>query len=272
MERLESPSSSTGAQAEEHTVEVDRQTAHADHPAAGAEQPTADDQGSVATHPAPEDDDAETTRLCVRMRARRFGRRLLGGLKPEEVVAFVDEVAKALYVAQRQNNHLGGRLKSLEDEVRALRSKHGSMAPPDEEKAAAAVSRLEMFRRTTLQEIEALLHEAQAQAQAMSEAARERAARIVQEADARKTLREQEAEALVAEASATAEALLASARDQEAALRREIDRLAESRLRLFDDVRAALTAYGQWLASIDPRRRCSDDRNMASASIANGSP
>jgi hypothetical protein len=77
-----------------------------------------------------------------------------------------------------------------------------------------------------------LPHDAQARAQAMTDAAQERAAVIVREAEALKSQRQQEAEALVIKATATADSIVIAARDQEAAVHREIDCLVEQRLRL----------------------------------------
>jgi DivIVA domain-containing protein len=219
------------------------------------------------------------------IRSRRFGRRLLGGLKPEEVTAFLDEVADALRSAQILKNKMGRQVRELEDKVQALTIKQASVASwdafkgaelqamsivrQDEQKDAAAASRLEVLRSTALQEVEALLHDAQARAQALTDAAHEGAATIVREADALKSHRQKEAEELVAKATATAESILMTARDQEAALRHELDRLAEARLRMLDDLRASLNACHEWLATIDPRRRGPEERNVLSESVTN---
>jgi hypothetical protein len=106
-----------------------------------------------------------------------------------------------------------------------------------------------------LQEVEALLHDAQARGRALSDAAQERAATIVHEAEVLKSRQQQEAEEIVAEATATAESIMMAARREEATLRQDLDHLAESRLRLFDDVRATLNACDEWLATVDPRSR-----------------
>jgi DivIVA domain-containing protein len=208
------------------------------------------------------------------IRSRRFGRQLLGGLKPEEVRGFLDEVADALYTAQTLNFEKDVRVKSLEarvtpsDAFRDAQSQPTAITPQDEHDAAAG-SRLEMLRSTALQEVEALLHDAQARAQALTDAAHDRAATILREADGLKALRQKEAEDLVAQATATAESILTTARDQEATLRHEIERLAESRLRMFDDVRATLNACDDWLTTVDPRRRCPDEPHMLSDSVTN---
>jgi DivIVA domain-containing protein len=221
------------------------------------------------------------------IRSRRFGRCLLGGLKPEEVRGFLDEVADALYSAQTLK--FENRLKPLEADVAAPTVTQASVmpssafehaqpqataiSPQEEHKDTAAASRLNVLRSTALQEVEALLHDAQVRAQAVTDAARERAVTILRQADALKELRQKEAEELIAGATATAESILTTARDQEATLRGEIDRLAESRLRMFDDVRATLIACDEWLATVDPRLRAAGvggGWHVLSESVTNG--
>jgi DivIVA domain-containing protein len=221
------------------------------------------------------------------IRSRRFGRCLLGGLKPEEVRGFLDEVADALDSAQTLK--FENRLKPLEADVAAPTVTQASVTPSsafehaqpqataisrqEEHKDTAAASRLNVLRSTALQEVEALLHDAQVRAQAVTDAARERAVTILRQADALKELRQKEAEELIAGATATAESILTTARDQEATLRGEIDRLAESRLRMFDDVRATLIACDEWLATVDPRLRAAGvggGRHVLSESVTNG--
>ena len=243
------------------------------------EQHRSADQFSGDVPSGEENEDGEMTPSYIR--SRRFGRRLLGGLNPEEVKGFLDEVADAFYTAQTLNFDLGVRVKSLEAKS-ALTIKQAAVTPSDasqdrpeatatirqdEQNGAAAPSRLEMLRSTALQEVEALLHDAQLRAQALTDAAHERAASILREADELKTLRQKEGEDIVAGATATAESILTTARDEEASLRREINGLAESRLRMFDDVRATLNACDEWLATVDPRRRCPAEPNVLSESV-----
>lgn len=145
-----------------------------------------------------------------------------------------------------------------------------SIGPDAVEEEAAVAGRLEALRSAALQEVAALLHDAQTRTQALTDAAHERAAAIVREAEALKSQRQQGAEVLVAEATVTADSIVTTARDQEAMLRREIDRLAESRFRLFDEVRATLAACGEWLATVDPRRNYGAEPTNLAGSIANG--
>jgi DivIVA domain-containing protein len=217
---------------------------------------------------AKENEDVETTAYYIR--SRRFGRQLFGGLAPHEVAAFLDEVAEALHTAQTLHLEMAAQVKLLEDEVQALTTKQvapsdvfqgaerqatSTLRPDDQKDDAPAASRMEVLRSTVLQEVEALLHDAQARAQALTDAAHERAASILREADELKSQRHTEAEQLVAEAIVTAESILMTARDQEASLRQELERLAESRLRMLDDLWATLNGCHEWLATVDPRRQ-----------------
>lgn len=224
------------------------------------------DEVSLDVLHAKGDEDAELTSYYIR--SRRFGTRLFGGLRPEEVTAFLDEVAEALYTAQRRHIEMGTQVLSLERQVKALTIKQASaegqaasMVRQDEQRdEASAASRLDVLRSAALQEVEALLHDAQARAQALTDEAHERAATILREADALKSDRQKEAEQLVAEATVTAESILMTAREQEASLRHELDGLAESRLRMLDDVWATLNGCQEWLATVDPRRRGPEDQ------------
>jgi hypothetical protein len=53
-------------------------------------------------------------------------------------------------------------------------------------------------------------------------------------------------------------------------VRREIERLSETRLRLFDDVRATLDICHEWLTTVDPRERNGGEREVLSGSVTNG--
>jgi DivIVA domain-containing protein len=221
------------------------------------------------------------------IRAQRFSTRLWGGLNAREVTAFLDEVADAVDTTQRQNIELKRQVGVLQAKVQALTSAMKDAGSPLHaapsadtrlmamgrdavEKEAAVAGRLEALRSAALQEVEALLHDAQTRTQSLTDAAHERAAAIVREAEALKCQRQQEAEELVGEATVTAESIVTAARDQQAMLRREIDRLAESRCRLFDEVRATVEACGEWLATVDPRPRNDADPTNLSGSVTNG--
>jgi DivIVA domain-containing protein len=190
------------------------------------------------------------------IRSQRFATRLMRGLSPEEVTAFLEDVAEAYDNLQKANVVLAARVKSLEDEIRAVA---GAATPVAlrvaPERDASASAHIELLRTAALREVEALLHDAQAQAQAIVDAARERDAAMLKDTEALKARMQQEAAEVVAGATASAESLLSAAKDRESGLRDEIERLTQSRLQLVDDIRATLDTYEHWLGSVDPRGR-----------------
>jgi DivIVA domain-containing protein len=182
------------------------------------------------------------------IRSQRFASRLLHGLSPEEVSAFLEDVAEAFGNIQNANASLIERVKVLEAQAESLLS-------AAREREASASSHIEVLRTAALREVEALLNGAQARAQAVLDSAQERDAAMRQDAETMKARAQIEAEELVAVAAVQADSLLAAAREQEATIRQEIDRLTLSRLQLVDDIRSSLDTYHQWLATMDPRGR-----------------
>jgi len=180
------------------------------------------------------------------IRSQPFGTRLLGGLIPEEVSAFLEDVAEAYDNVQKWNASLTARVKELENEIQALATR---------KKEPSASTHIEVLRSATLREVEELLHDAQARAQTLIDGAKESETAMLREAEAAKVRMQIEAEEHVARATSQAESLIMTAREQEAAIRNETDRLTQSRLQLVDDIRAALDTYQQWLATVDPRGR-----------------
>jgi DivIVA domain-containing protein len=180
------------------------------------------------------------------IKSQRFGVRLLGGLRREEVSAFLEDVAEAYGDLQKWNTELMDRVEGLQKEMQA------TTAPGKE---ASASTHIETLRTATLREVEALVHDAQSRAQTLIDGAKESEAAILREAEAAK-----------ARIQLDAEELIKAAREQEAALRGEIARLDESRLQLVDDIRAALDTYQQWLATLDPRGRARGRREALEVS------
>jgi DivIVA domain-containing protein len=180
------------------------------------------------------------------IKSQRFGVRLLGGLRREEVSAFLEDVAEAYGDLQKWNTELMDRVEGLQKEMQA------TTAPGKE---ASASTHIETLRTATLREVEALVHDAQSRAQTLIDGAKESEAAILREAEAAKARMQLEAEALIV-----------AAKEQEATLRGEIARLDESRLQLVDDIRAALDTYQQWLATLDPRGRARGRREALEVS------
>jgi DivIVA domain-containing protein len=219
------------------------------------------------------------------IRSQRFTTRLLHGVSPEEVSAFLEDVAEAFGNIQHAHASLIERVKVLEAQVETLPAREPQPVQPSSavreaeaqaesllsaarEREASASSHIEVLRSAALREVEALLHDAQVRAQALLDDAQARDTTIRQEAEVVRTRLQMEADELVVGASAKAESLVAAAREQEAAIRDEIERLTQSRVQLIDDIRGSLDAYHQWLATMDPRGRARGRRDAVAR--ANG--
>jgi DivIVA domain-containing protein len=221
------------------------------------------------------------------IRSQRFTTRLLHGLSPEEVTAFLEDVAEAFGNIQHAHASLIERVKVLEAQVetgpgreappvepspaiREAQAQAESMLNAAREREASASSHIEVLRTAAFREVEALLHDARARAQALLEAGQERDAAMRQDAEAVKARMQMEADELVAGAAARAESLVTAARAQETAIRDDIDRLTQSRLQLVDEIRGNLETYQQWLGTMDPRGRARGRRDSLAQS--NGAP
>ena len=158
------------------------------------------------------------------IKSQRFGVRLLRGLRPEEVSAFLEDVAEAYGDVQKFNAELLERVETLQKEMRTTTARG---------KDTSASTHIETLRTATLREVEALLHDAQSRAQALIDGAKESEAAMLREAEAAKARMQLEAEEHVARATEQAQSLI----------------------QLVDDIRAALDTYQQWLATVDPRGR-----------------
>ena len=214
------------------------------------------------------------------IRSQRFSTRLLHGFSPEEVRAFIEDVAEAFGALQKTNASLAARLKVVEDAggsvlapeppsthplvdqaLRDAESQAESVIRAARQNEAAALARVELLRTTAVQEVEALLHDARKRAQALVDGATERHAAALAEAEAAKSRQQLEAERYMAEATERAASLTTGAREEELAIRKEIDRLTQSHLQLVDDMRAMLNTYHEWLATVDPRVRARGRRD-----------
>jgi DivIVA domain-containing protein len=200
------------------------------------------------------------------IRSQRFNTRLLQGLSPEEVGAFLEDVAEAFAGLQDLNDALTAQVQALEEEIQTVTARE-PLAPA----APPAPHQLEDLRSAVLKEVEALLHNANLQVNALLDGARDREVEILREAETLKARRQTEAEELLAAATARADALVVAAREQEAEIRDEIDRLTARHLQVVDDVRATLDAYSQWLSTVDPRGRARGRREALEGAAGNAS-
>src|SRR5262245_6207065 len=126
------------------------------------------------------------------IRTQRFTTRLLHGVSPEEVSAFLEDVAEAFGNLQTANASLIERVKVLEAQVDSRRSREPQPPPPPfpaieeaqaqaesmltaaREREVSAAGHIEVLRAAALREVEALLHGAQVRAQAVVDEAQER--------------------------------------------------------------------------------------------------
>jgi DivIVA domain-containing protein len=190
------------------------------------------------------------------IKSQHFAKRLLWGLNPEEVSAFLEDVAEAYDDAQKMNASLTARVRVLEDDVRALWAEaQAESVMAVKENEPSALKHIELLRTAALQEVEELLHDAQVRAQTLIDEAKEHEAATLREAEVVKSRMQREAEQHVAGATASADSIITAAREEQVALQSEIDRLTQSRLQLVDDIRAMLDTYHQWLTTVDPRGR-----------------
>jgi DivIVA domain-containing protein len=196
------------------------------------------------------------------IRSQQFSTRLLHGLSPEEVSAFLEDVAEAYGNLQDLNGSLMNRVQVLEDKLEAQSRQEAPPAAASLPSPGPGAGQIETLRATVLQEVEAMLHDAHAQVHTLLGGVKERESALLQEAETLKARCEIEAEQLLADARARAEALLASAHEEEATLRGEIERLTQSRLQLIDDIRASLDSCQQWLSTLDPRGRARGRREQ----------
>jgi DivIVA domain-containing protein len=204
------------------------------------------------------------------IRSQRFAVQLGRGFRRDEVVAFLQDVADAYEDLELTNASLVDQVKTLEAELQSgavgtvPAAQSGQRLSDTDEPSGPLTSRREReaapgqiggLRAAVLREVEALLHDAQAQVHTIIAGAEEQKAALLREVETAKAEVRAEADGLLAEARATADALVADAKNQEATIRAEIERLVQSRVQLVDEISGKLDAYHQWLASIDPRRR-----------------
>ena len=218
------------------------------------------------------------------IRSQRFTSRLLHGLSPEEVSAFLEDVAEAFGTIQNANASLIERVKVLESQ--GLSARQAQPVPPspvlreaeaqaesllsaarEREASASSTSRCSGPRRCARSRRSCT---ARSHARRLFSMRRRSGGGLRQDAETMKVRVLAEAEELVAAAQAQADSLLADAREQETAIRGEIDRLTQSRLQLVDDIRDSLETYQQWLATIDPRGRARGRREPIE--LSNGDP
>lgn len=128
------------------------------------------------------------------IRQQQFAVKLLRGFDPQEVDAFLDEVADDWDELVKENNLLKEQLTSLEDQKKATDEQNRTL----QQTLLVAQKMAEEFRESSKRAADIVLREAQLQAEKTMEEARQEQTKLVGELAALKQQRRQVAEELLA--------------------------------------------------------------------------
>jgi cell division initiation protein len=128
------------------------------------------------------------------IRQQQFAVKLLRGFDPQEVDAFLDEVADDWDELVKENNLLKEQLTSLEDQKKATDEQNRTL----QQTLLVAQKMAEEFRESSKRAADIVLREAQLQAEKTMEEARQEQTKLVGEIAALKQQRRQVAEELLA--------------------------------------------------------------------------
>lgn len=128
------------------------------------------------------------------IRQQQFAVKLLRGFDPQEVDAFLDEVADDWEELVKENNLLKEQLTSLEDQKKATDEQNRTL----QQTLLVAQKMAEEFRESSKRAADIVLREAQLQAEKLMEEARQEQTKLVGEIAALKQQRRQVAEELLA--------------------------------------------------------------------------
>jgi len=128
------------------------------------------------------------------IRQQQFAVKLIRGFDPQEVDAFLDEVADDWDELVKENNLLKEQLTSLEDQKKATDEQNRTL----QQTLLVAQKMAEEFRESSKRAADIVLREAQLQAEKTMEEARQEQTKLVGEIAALKQQRRQVAEELLA--------------------------------------------------------------------------
>jgi len=128
------------------------------------------------------------------IRQQQFAVKLIRGFDPQEVDAFLDEVADDWDELVKENNLLKEQLTSLEDQKKATDEQNRTL----QQTLLVAQKMAEEFRESSKRAADIVLREAQLQAEKTMEEARQEQTKLVGELAALKQQRRQVAEELLA--------------------------------------------------------------------------
>jgi cell division initiation protein len=127
------------------------------------------------------------------IRQQQFSVKLLRGFDPQEVDAFLDEVADDWEELLKENNLLKEQLTTLEDQKRATDEQNKTL----QQTLIVAQKMAEEFRESSKRAADIVLREAQLQAEKLLEEARQEQTRLLGEVAALRQQRRQVSEELL---------------------------------------------------------------------------
>jgi cell division initiation protein len=128
------------------------------------------------------------------IRQQQFAVKLLRGFDPQEVDAFLDEMADSWDELVKENDLLKGQLGTVEDRLRALEAREKTL----QETLITTQKMAEEFRESSKRAADIVLREAQLQAEKYLEEARQEQTKLTTDIAALKQLKRQTGEELLA--------------------------------------------------------------------------
>jgi len=130
----------------------------------------------------------------IDVRQQQFAAKLFRGLDPQEVEAFLEEVAEDLEELQRENTLLKEQLAALEDRMRGFEEKERAL----QETLLTTQKLAEEYKENARREAELIVREARVQAEKIVEGARNEEAKLLAYVEVLKRERRRLAEELLA--------------------------------------------------------------------------
>lgn len=130
----------------------------------------------------------------IDVRQQQFAMKLFRGLDPQEVEAFLEEVAEDLEELQRENALLKEQLAALEDRMRGFEEKERAL----QETLLTTRKLAEEYKESARREAELIVREARLEAEKILEGARAEEAKLLAYVEVLKRERRRLAEELIA--------------------------------------------------------------------------
>ena len=127
------------------------------------------------------------------IRQQQFAVKLIRGFDPQEVDAFLEEVADDWDELGKENNLLKGQLATLEDQKKVMEDQNRTL----QESLVLAQKMAEEFKENSRRAAEIVMREAQLQAEKLLEEKRQEASKLTLDIDALKQQKRQLSEELL---------------------------------------------------------------------------